>query len=114
MDAKLFNQPLDWDTSKVATMMQTFSNADAFNQQLTWDTSKVTDFSDMVTAPPLARLAPPRDAPASASAPRRAPASSRATSPLSSRLPRPADAQFLDSGTTCATALGLSGTDTCS
>jgi len=35
--------------------------------------------------------------PASASAPRRAPASSRATSPLSSRLPRPADAQFASS-----------------
>ena len=34
--ASSFNQPLDWDTSKVTTFW-------VFNQQLVWDTSKVTN-----------------------------------------------------------------------
>ena len=99
-----FNQQLVWDTSRVTRMKYMFRHAFRFKQQLDWDTSSVSRFEGMVTAPPLARLAPPRDARASATAhhrTRRALASSRATSPLSSRLPRPADAQFDHSGTKC-------------
>ena len=41
-DAEAFNQPLDWDTSKVTLMGYTFERANAFNQPLAWDTSQVT------------------------------------------------------------------------
>ena len=38
-----FNEPLDWDTSKVTTLASPFFQAMAFNQPIGgWDTSQVT------------------------------------------------------------------------
>ena len=85
-----FNQQLVWDTSRVNSMKGMFGQAFRFKQQLDWDTSRVSRFEGMVTAPPLARLAPPRGARTSATAhhrTRRALASSRATSPLIASAP---------------------------
>ena len=45
--ASAFDQPLNFDTSKVTTMYQMFNNARAFNQPLSFDTSSVTDMSSM-------------------------------------------------------------------
>ena len=38
--AEAFNQPLDWDMSKVTNMKFTFFDAKAFNQPLAWDTAR--------------------------------------------------------------------------
>merc|ERR1711935_169606 len=45
--AKAFNQPLSFDTSSVTTMQGMFWGAKAFNQPLSFDTSKVTTMRDM-------------------------------------------------------------------
>jgi hypothetical protein len=45
--AEAFNQQLDWDTSSVTSMMNTFTDAKAFDQTLgDWDVDSVTSFSD--------------------------------------------------------------------
>ena len=40
-----FNQPLAWDTSKVAQMAATFRDAEAFDQFLLWDVSSVGSYN---------------------------------------------------------------------
>jgi len=42
-----FNQPLEWNTSNVQTMKDTFYNAYVFNQPLFWNTKNVRDMSGM-------------------------------------------------------------------
>ena len=36
-DAKAFDQPLEWDTSNVISIVSMFEGAKAFNQPLVWD-----------------------------------------------------------------------------
>ena len=42
---------LAWDTSKVKMMSNTFQGVDAFNQPLEWDTSKVWPIEARSTTP---------------------------------------------------------------
>ena len=46
-EAKRFNQPVNFDTSRVTIMGEMFRMAKAFNQPLSFDVSSVTNFEDM-------------------------------------------------------------------
>ena len=52
--------PSDWDTSKVTTMFDMFRGATSFDQPLDWDTSKVTQHARDVPRRHILRRQPLR------------------------------------------------------